>query len=202
MISRDDAERLTERIRDVATSTRSQIDELAALVDEARGGEAHAALGYPSWTAYLVDALGGTLALDRGSTRDVVALLAGEGMSSRAIAPIVGVSHMTVQRISRGTDVPPAPVTGLDGKTYTPPPVDETRQREAAERQARTDLYTGIARALQTVGVYGGYPDVRRVMAEYDPTELDPPQIARAFTRANLTAARRLIDGLIDWSTT
>lgn len=49
-----------------------------------------------------------------------VAELSGAGMSTRAVAGVVGVSHMTAQRdASSGvTPVTPAPTTGRDGKTY------------------------------------------------------------------------------------
>lgn len=128
----DEARRLTERIRHTAISVREGVERLQALVAEAQAGQAHVALGYPSWTAYLADVMGDEpMRLARDERREVVAWLAGEGMSTRAIAPIVGQSHMTVARdLSGVTDVTPAPapsaptpeetvaVTGLDGKTY------------------------------------------------------------------------------------
>jgi hypothetical protein len=46
-------------------------------------------------------------------------------MSTRAIAPIVGASHMTVSNdlsaVKTFTAEPSAPVQGVDGKTYTRP---------------------------------------------------------------------------------
>lgn len=72
-------------------------------------------------------------------------------------------------------------------------------KRAAEERRARSDLYTGIATALGTVGTYGGYDDIPALMTEYDPAELNPPQAARYLTLDNLTAARRFVDGLIAW---
>lgn len=58
----------------------------------------------------------------RAAIAQIVGYLAGEGMSTRAIAPIVGVDNATVHRDKQVvTDVTtPTPVTGLDGKTYTP----------------------------------------------------------------------------------
>ena len=51
----------------------------------------------------------------------IVGILTAEGMSTRAIAPIVGVNNTTVHR-----DLSPVatatPVNGLDGKTYAPKP--------------------------------------------------------------------------------
>lgn len=59
--------------------------------------------------------------LARDERRDMVQLLAAEGMSTRAIAPIVGVSNKTVHQDLASEVLPkvtPAPVAGLDGKTY------------------------------------------------------------------------------------
>jgi hypothetical protein len=42
-------------------------------------------------------------------------------MSTRAIGAALGVRHPTVISDVGGQDLPPTPVTGLDGKTYTPP---------------------------------------------------------------------------------
>ena len=133
-----EAERITNRITLLAGTIREGVEKLGALVAEAKAGNAHVALGYASWTAYLADTLGQTpLRLDAPERREVVALLTAEGMSTRAIAPIVGASHMSEARDLAGvTDVTPAPavvdretgeitepapVTGLDGKTYTRP---------------------------------------------------------------------------------
>ncbi|WP_100498324.1 hypothetical protein [Geodermatophilus chilensis] len=68
------------------------------------------------------------------------------------------------------------------------------------ERRARSDLYTGIARAVQVVGLYGGYEDIPHLMAEYDPAELNPPECARAFEIDNLRAAARFVAELIAWA--
>lgn len=96
-MSAADARRLTERIRHTAISVREGVEKLQALVAEAQAGQAHVALGYPSWTAYLADVMGDEpMRLARDERREVVAWLAGEGMSTRAIAPIVGASVGTV----------------------------------------------------------------------------------------------------------
>jgi hypothetical protein len=93
----DDARRLTERIRYSALAVRDGMEKLQTLVEEAQAGQAHVALGYKSWTAYLADTLGHEpLRLPRDQRQELVGYLAGEGMSTRAIAPIVGVHHDTV----------------------------------------------------------------------------------------------------------
>lgn len=133
-------------------------------VADAKAGNAHEALGYPSWTAYLV------AAVERGvhradvispmtpeQRRELVATLTQEGMSTRAIAAVVGVNHSTVVRDRQVVhDAPPdeaipvedppeqlphawdsspeAPVrqvVGLDGRSYAA----ERPERRAPRRQ-------------------------------------------------------------------
>lgn len=101
------ARRLTERIRLIAMTVGESIDKLKALVAEARASEAHIALGYVSWTAYLADVLGETpMRLERDVRQALVAELSEQGMSTRAIAPIVGVGVGTVHRDIEASRVP------------------------------------------------------------------------------------------------
>lgn len=91
------ARRLTERIKIQARVSKDSLAKLQHLVEQARVGEAHAALGFSSWTAYLADVFAGEpLRLPREQRQEVVGYLAGEGLSTRAIAPIVGASQDTV----------------------------------------------------------------------------------------------------------
>src|SRR5690606_19560440 len=87
-------------------------------------------LGYASWTAYLSEGLGEEpIRLARDERREVVQLLSNEGMSTRAIAPIVGVDRKTVERDVRGgTNVPPERTNNEDHEAayvesieHTPP---------------------------------------------------------------------------------
>lgn len=105
------ARRITERIRYTAMAARDSIEKLQRLVSEAQQGQAHIALGYRSWTEYLSEVMGeNPMRLERDQRRDVVAWLAGEGMSTRAIAPIVGANFNTVARDLRGvSNDTPAP---------------------------------------------------------------------------------------------
>jgi hypothetical protein len=92
-----EAQRLTQRIKLTAVSIRDNMVRLNDLVAEAKAGSAHLVLGFASWTAYLADTLGEEpLRLNREERQEVVAMLAGEGMSTRAIAPIVSVDNKTV----------------------------------------------------------------------------------------------------------
>jgi hypothetical protein len=107
----EDAKRRLDRVK---SGVERIWDDLVALYK----GRAWLALGYSSWDA-LCDAEldGARIALPISERREVVAEMRSQGMSTRAIASAVGVSHMTIH-----TDLPavnkftPAAVVGLDGK--------------------------------------------------------------------------------------
>lgn len=144
----DSARRLTERLRLAATNYTDAKVKVLQLVDEAKAGSAHLALGYKSWTAYLSDVLSDEpLRLAREDRRELVTHLADQGMSQRAIAPIVGVSHRTVNsdlaESQLESSVPvdgrtPPPVvrdiTGMNGKTYTSVTAGRLKPRPAPRR--------------------------------------------------------------------
>lgn len=148
-----DAERLDKRIRLMAGTLRDNSYKIAALVEEAKKGQIHIALGFVSWTAYLADAIGGQLNLDTEARRSVVELMSCHGASQRAIAMAVGVSQKTVSRdleVSHNDSPGPAGgrhegghaaqsrVTGLDGKTYSPPRTRRKPPRRALADEAQT----------------------------------------------------------------
>ena len=109
VMTEHEARRVTERIRAIAVTVKDQLEKLQTLLNEARDGEAWRVLGYASWTAYLADVMGEQpLRLPRDERQQIVGYLAGEGMSSRAIAPIVGATDRTVRNdMSGGKDFPP-----------------------------------------------------------------------------------------------
>jgi len=92
------ARRLAGRIRRMGQTFIRNWETLAGLVEEAKAGSLHEALGFPSWPAYLADALGGQISVGGEARRELVQYLAGEGMSQRAIAQVAGVGKTTVQR--------------------------------------------------------------------------------------------------------
>lgn len=125
-LDEDHARALTERIRLTASTIRERWDRLVQLVEQAKAGEVADVLGYASWTAYLSDVLGGQMRLAGPERAEWVGYLTGQGMSTRAIAPIVGASPKTVardaERAREASPETPAPVvTGRDGKTYPQP---------------------------------------------------------------------------------
>jgi hypothetical protein len=94
-----DAHRITARITLVLGALTENLDKVSGLIREAERGQAHVALGYQSWTAYVAREFGGMLPkLDRDVRREFVGQLAESGMSTRAIAPIVGADYSTVSR--------------------------------------------------------------------------------------------------------
>ena len=123
------ARRLDSRIRLMAGAVRDGLEKIAALIEQAKTGQIHLTLGFPSWTAYLADALGGNLAVDASIRQELVCYLSGEGMSQRAIVAATGASKGTVSRNLAGApsgapDLEPGEVdsqaksTGMDGKSY------------------------------------------------------------------------------------
>lgn len=116
-----EARKLTEKIRITAHNYADARQKLHGYVTEAKAGNAHLALGYASWAAYLSEVLGEEpMRLARGERQEMVQMLSAEGMSTRAIAGTLSVSKNTVTSdLSQvGT---PEPITGLDGKTYSRP---------------------------------------------------------------------------------
>ncbi|HYJ66853.1 MAG TPA: hypothetical protein VEX15_04245 [Nocardioidaceae bacterium] len=95
-----EALQITDDIKSVATSINHDMEKLLQLLDQAQDGEAHLALGYRSWTAYLSEEFSGMWSgwADRSARQELVVDLRQRGMSTRAIAPLVGVGKDTVLR--------------------------------------------------------------------------------------------------------
>lgn len=93
------ARKITERLRLQATNYQEAREKVLATLAEARDGGAAELLGYASWTAYMAEVFGDApLRLERDARQELVAELSAQGMSTRAIAPIVGVSNYTVSK--------------------------------------------------------------------------------------------------------
>jgi hypothetical protein len=114
---------------------------LESIIAEAKTRGIHKHLGFKSWPDYIADVARREMpnvARSVEQRRQVVALLAGEGMSQRAIADAVGVSNATISRDQEvlhdvtptaPTDLAdsapvttPDTVTGRDGKQYPAKP--------------------------------------------------------------------------------
>lgn len=109
-MSEREAEVITEQIVGRLDQVSENIEAVQSLMRDALVRNAHLALGYDSPGAYMRDRFDGALAnLSAAMRREIVHELSDAGMSTRAIAPIVGVSHKTVSVDLAGvTDVTPA----------------------------------------------------------------------------------------------
>lgn len=174
-----------EEARERADRIRAALENIAPLIRAAWERHDWEALGYGSWSEYVVGEFGGPLRLGRAERREAVAGLRSAGMSTRAIGAALGVTHPTVRAdLADGRNLPPAPngapvpatVTGLDGKSYRPREeermeatvtvIDTPRKRQLADAQRRrleTHLITleGTANELNRI-------DVDRVAAVAD----------------------------------
>ena len=123
-LSASQARELTDRIK-------VGVEAIWELVKQAFQSRAWAALGYGSWDDYCTREFGTSrIRLPREERQEVVASMREIGMSYRAIGAAVGIDPMTARADVRGVgnstpESEPAPVTGTDGKTYTPKPRPE-----------------------------------------------------------------------------
>jgi transposase len=126
-LDHDEAARLDERIRRMAKATKGNLDALNDLIEKAKAGQIHTALGYDSWTAYLTDAVGElSVAVDSDTRREIAVILYHYGMSIRDAAKATGQSKSKVHReVSQSGTVDGSAETtvGHDGKV---------RQRKAS----------------------------------------------------------------------
>ena len=159
-----EAARLTAWIQIRLGEIADSVDTVLPAIEKAKNGNAHQALGYQSWTAYVADKFGGTLArLGKSGRLPVVELLAGQGMSTRAIASVVGVSKDTVHRdlagVSHETPEPIAENTSLmveatDAQfeqAITEARADENLSRANVERK----IITAIPTTNKVIGIDG-----------------------------------------------
>ena len=153
MFDESTARDLDNAIRVVARQIHIAWAALVALVNEAKAGEIHKALGFPSWTAYVADALDGQWKLERDKRGEVVKFLAEQGMSQRAIARISGLGRTTVQR-----ELEVAPlgqlITGLDGKTY-PRPEPQVAQPGPPDEESDEAFLARMTVASRTITIPG-----------------------------------------------
>lgn len=108
-----------EEIRAGVDEVREWVDEYPeATVLALWEARAWVEMGYDSWDALVAGEWSRSIVLPRPERREVVGRLRQEGMSTRAIAAAVGVSHPTIQSDlkSTGKDLPDE-ITSLDGRT-------------------------------------------------------------------------------------
>lgn len=164
-MTRVEAERITARIADKLDGIADNIEQVMPLIREALTREAWKPLGYSGATAYVSERFAGAFErLPAAVRQPIVSELSSAGMSTRAIAPIVGVSQKTVvkdtQVIPEVSPAPalefvdtrtgeihnePAKVTGMDGKQYTKPAPVERPEPATPRRRALPDAFFDAA---------------------------------------------------------
>lgn len=178
------ARRLTERIRLTAITVRDGVEKLQSLLEEAKEGHVHVALGYQSWPAYIADVMGEEpLRLSRDDRREIVDYLTGEGMSTRAIGHALGVSNFTVAK-DRGSGVrnlTPDPSEPIDADVVDDdgPEVEE----QIASLNAR------VTAPRPVIGLDGKKYTPRPAPSPPEPDLVDEPDKPAAPRRRALTDA-------------
>ncbi|MGG7509046.1 hypothetical protein [Plantibacter sp. YIM 135249] len=184
LLSAGDAQRLTQRIKLTASVVRDNLFKLRNLVDEAKNSNAWQVLGFQSWTAYLADTLGDEpMRLGREERQELVGYLAGEGLSVRAIAPIVGAAKSQVAR-----DIQDAPVPiGTPEPDLEPLPPANPFTGEVIEEPA-------VVTETHTVKVVTGLDGKEYAQK---PREPKPVVVGDAASRQNAeTAAKEIADAI------
>jgi hypothetical protein len=158
-LDRAAAERRAERIRLRLDAIADNYAAVMPLIREAIESRDDLALGYASVSAYVADRFGGALSkLGVDMRREVVRELTEAGMSTRSIAPVLGVGKSTVERdVQQVSHVghllkTPASAAGQTGADagQTPqggavtPPVMASGDKGAPEPPATRPAVTGI----------------------------------------------------------
>lgn len=121
-MTRDEAERLSSRIGLRLDTMADNWAGALPLIREAIERNAFSALGYASHGAYVSDRFGDSLAkLGMELRREIVRELTDAGLSTRAIAPVFGVSHKTIVKDRQAADVVPE-VPPADSESFDPTP--------------------------------------------------------------------------------
>lgn len=124
----NDIELSHSQARDLTDRIKVGVEAIWELIKQAYQSRAWAALGYNSWDDYCTREFGTSrIRLPREERQEVVASMREIGMSTRAIASATGNSKSVIADDLTGVrNRTPAPVTGTDGKTYTPKPRPES----------------------------------------------------------------------------
>jgi hypothetical protein len=186
-MSETTARRLTDDIKTKFVTITKDLETIKLLIERAEQSEVWRSLGYASWTAYVTEEFSGFASgLERALRSRVVEVLGDAGLSTRAIAPVVGVSHETVRSDLAGVKKPDtsttAKIIGLDGRRYerpqsappTPPAAPRRRPlppryrdavwdlRRAVEKLERLTAEENFVRNAEELALYGDLLDELR----------------------------------------
>lgn len=137
-----------------------RIRKLTDLVNEAKAGQIHVALGFASWTAYFTERVQ-TPVVSITERKNVIALLHDAGMSQRDIATQVNVSvgtvNATVQELnaSRPADAekPAAKTVDKRGAVRDRAKAASAGKKAAAQKKSTTGRATGKPPSQQTITI-------------------------------------------------
>lgn len=140
----------------------TRIEKLTDLVNEAKAGQIHVALGFASWTAYFTERVQ-TPVVSLTERKNVIALLHDAGMSQRDIATQVKVSvgtvNSTVQELNatREADAekPAAKTVRKDGREIDRTKAKASANKAAAAKKSKADTgrATGKAQVPLTIQI-------------------------------------------------
>jgi hypothetical protein len=151
------ARELDRKLRAQVALIAEGVETFVALVREAKASEIHLELGYPSWPSYFVSVVGGVMPKFRiADRREMVAMLAGTGLSHYAISKALGIGYSTVARdLTFRPAAEREDTVGLDGKRYKASkvlgrkPAKPRVDRKAAKLQsAAQGLHIAVAEFL------------------------------------------------------
>lgn len=160
-MTREQAETVTEEIRTTGKALATARTKFASAVKRAKDGNAHAALGFKSWTEYVASTFENMPGLGKADHEYLTGFMAGEGMSSRAVARVLGISQSTAARMIRaleekGEVSEDRTVEGTDGKGQSKgkgkgrekgkgkDKGEETGKREVSVKQADTETLRAL----------------------------------------------------------
>jgi transposase-like protein len=169
------------------------------------------ALNYETWDDACDALMGGwRVQIPREDRREIVAELRDEGLSTRAISEALGIARNTVKKDIRevGQSDPPdadsTPVTGLDGKTYTPKHAtvthidpDEVPDDEVAEVTATLESYIDGSADVRAARIRA---DFAKWIVQIGRTSLfDPEELAAITSTTSAENFAHALDRLTRW---
>ena len=120
-VTGEEARRITDQICLLIDSTAQNMARLAEKVQEAYRLRVDKALGYGSWQEYAnAEFAPHTNSMSASIRRELVGYLSQAGLSTRAQAPVLGVTQMTVVRDSKQVKQNVSPEIVQDSKSVTP----------------------------------------------------------------------------------
>lgn len=180
-LSEEDARDLTAELREACGEVINWLELAKELAIRAYRGRAWLALGYETWVAYLEAEVPDRPTLTRDQRQSIVAILRAEGLSTRAIAPLVNANHNTVARdiressVSSDTDELPERVQSLDGRSR---PSTVARREPEAPPQSEMPSEEDMPRSID-VAVSEVVQMLNKVLAVGDTTRRAVEEVAR-----------------------